>query len=114
MTGIRPLAGGGYHVDRSTQSGRGCPPLTCRKVIVAAGVLGTLELLFRCRDVLKTLPNISRQLGRIVRTNSEAIVGVVAPKGTEDLSQGVTISTDSTRMRTRTLRRIVSRPATPS
>ena len=96
VTGIRPLAGGGYQIDtvNPIRGGMLYPALTSRKVIVAAGVLGTLELLFRCRDVLKTLPNISQQLGCIVRTNSEAIVGVVAPEGIEDLSQGVTISTD--------------------
>jgi cholesterol oxidase len=96
VTGIRPLADGGYQVDmvNLVRSRKAYPALTGRKVIVAAGVLGTLELLFRCRDVLKTLPNVSQQLGRIVRTNSEAIVGIIAPEGTEDLSQGVTISTD--------------------
>jgi cholesterol oxidase len=96
VTGIRPLPSGGYQVDmvNPVRGGMACPSLTGRNVVLAAGVLGTLELLFRCRDVLKTLPNLSRQLGRIVRTNSEAIVGVVAPKGTEDVSQGVTISTD--------------------
>ncbi len=96
VTGIRPLAGEGYQVDmvNPVRGGTVHPALTSRKVIVAAGVLDTLELLFRCRDVRKTLPDISQQLGRIVRTNSEAIVGIVAPEGTEDLSQGVTISTD--------------------
>jgi cholesterol oxidase len=96
VTGIRPRAGGGFQVAMvdPIRNGTTYPTLTSRNVIVAAGVLGTLELFFRCRDVLKTLPNISRQLGCIVRTNSEAIVGVVAPEGTEDLSLGTTISTD--------------------
>lgn len=36
---------------------------TAKRVIVAAGSLGSTELLLRCRDQHKTLPNISRQLG---------------------------------------------------
>jgi cholesterol oxidase len=62
-------------------------------VVVAAGVLGTLELLFRCRDELGTLPRISAALGSRVRTNSEAVTAVLQPPG-EDLSQGPAISSD--------------------
>lgn len=50
--------------------------VTARNVIVSAGVLGTLELLFNCRDVARTLPGISNRLGHSVRTNSEALLGV--------------------------------------
>jgi len=63
-------------------------------VVVAAGVLGTLELLFRCKQVTKTLPDISRQLGVVVRTNSESIVGVLPKQEDLDLSHGTTISSD--------------------
>jgi cholesterol oxidase len=50
--------------------------VTARHVILAAGVLGTLRLLFQARDVDRTLPAVSDRLGSRVRTNSEAIVGV--------------------------------------
>ena len=63
-------------------------------MVVAAGVLGTLELLFRCKQVTKTLPDISRQLGVVVRTNSESIVGVLPKQEDLDLSHGTTISSD--------------------
>lgn len=63
-----------------------------RKVVLAAGVIGTLELLFRCRDELGTLPRVSRRLGERVRTNSEAIVGILSSDRTCDLSQGTAIS----------------------
>jgi cholesterol oxidase len=34
------------------------------KVVIAAGSLGTTELLLRCRDVLGSLPHVSRRLGK--------------------------------------------------
>jgi cholesterol oxidase len=46
-----------------------------RNVVVSAGVLGTMQLLFRCRDELNTLPNLSERLGDTVRSNSEAFGG---------------------------------------
>lgn len=96
VTAIRPLAGGGYRVDSIHPLGRRQPhaPLTAANVILAGGVLGTLKLLFRCRDELGTLPAISTQLGQVVRTNSEAIVGIVARDREADLSGGTTISSD--------------------
>lgn len=94
VTLLRPLADGGYLVEsRHPFTRRRYPPLRAREVVLAAGVLGTLKLLFRCREA-GTLPHLSPQLGRRVRTNSEAIVAVLAdsapPDGapTEDLSQG--------------------------
>ena len=63
-----------------------------RNVIVAAGVLGTVELLLNCRDEDRTLPLISPMLGQVVRSNSEALMGVTARKRDRDYSQGVAIS----------------------
>ena len=63
-----------------------------RNVIVSAGVIGTLELLFKCRDEDKTLPLISPSLGDKVRSNSEALMGVTARGRQQDFSQGVAIS----------------------
>jgi cholesterol oxidase len=63
-----------------------------RNVIVSAGVLGTVDLLLKCRDELKSLPLLSRQLGRQVRSNSEALMGVTARKDDVNYSQGVAIS----------------------
>jgi cholesterol oxidase len=61
-------------------------------VIVAAGVVGTLDLLFKCRDELRTLPNLSATLGDVVRTNGEAIVGALSPDPDDDLTHGTAIS----------------------
>ena len=63
-----------------------------RNVIVAAGALGTLRLLFRCRDVTGSLPQISPRLGERVRTNSEALMGSVSRTGETDYSKGVAIT----------------------
>lgn len=63
-----------------------------RNVIVAAGTIGTLELLFRCRDVTQSLDKISQTLGNRVRTNSENILGVVARADDVDYSRGIAIS----------------------
>jgi cholesterol oxidase len=94
-TRIRLLPGGGYEVDTENplDGGQKYPPLRARRVVIAAGVLGTLELLFRCREEHGTLPALSPRLGEVVRTNSEAIVGVVARDRKADLSEGPTSST---------------------
>jgi cholesterol oxidase len=62
-----------------------------RNVIIAAGALGTLELLFRCREITRSLPNISNQLGDRVRTNNENILGVTTRNRDTDLSKGIAI-----------------------
>lgn len=63
-----------------------------RNVIVAAGALGTMELLFRCRDITRSLPKISAKLGDNVRTNSENIMGVTTRDKHIDHSQGIAIT----------------------
>lgn len=63
-----------------------------RNVIVAAGALGTLRLLFHNRDVTRTLPDLSPRLGERVRTNSEALLGVTARTGQTDYSEGIAIT----------------------
>ena len=98
VTSIRPLGApdgsDGYAVtsertgswirkDRRTQTARG--------VIVAAGALGTNQLLAQCkRD--GTLPRISDRLGQLVRTNSEAMTAVTTP---DDRGWGRSVSITS-------------------
>jgi cholesterol oxidase len=60
-------------------------------LVVSAGVLGTLKLLFDQKHVHKTLPNLSSTLGESVRTNSESLLGVVGPRGSK-YNNGVAIS----------------------
>jgi cholesterol oxidase len=95
---VRPLVGAndgsaGYEVRtvKSTAWIRRQPRrFTCRAVVFAASSLGTMELLFRLKEK-KSLPAISRQLGKHVRTNSESLIGARIPRCSEDLSQGIAI-----------------------
>ena len=91
---IQPLPQGGYavHSVNPVDGNRRWPVLRAERVILAGGVMGTLSLLFHCRDVAKSLPKISARLGEIVRTNSEAVVGILDPDPEADLGKGPTIS----------------------
>ena len=71
---------------------KGKGTVRARNVIVSAGVLGTVDLLLKCRDETRSLPLLSRRLGRRVRSNSEALMGVTARDTAVDYSQGVAIS----------------------
>lgn len=95
---VKPLNGvadgsAGYEVtavDSLSMLPRNRRRFTCRGVVFAASSLGTMELLFRLRDK-GSLPGITRQLGRFVRTNSESLIGVRVPGSKQDLSTGVAI-----------------------
>ncbi len=67
------------------------PTYQAKKVIVAAGVLGTLSLLLQCRDRYGTLKNISQRLGDIVRTNGESLLGATSFDSSKDFSKGIAI-----------------------
>jgi len=64
--------------------------VTARTVVLAGGVLGTVPLLMECRET-GALPHLSDQIGNIVRTNSEALLGVTS-KSRKDLWEGVAIA----------------------
>ncbi len=97
---IRPLTGhqedgARYEVWYRRTTGWRHPhgePLRARNVIVSAGTLGTLRLLFRCRDRTRTLRAISGRLGDLVRTNNEALLGSVARTAAVDYSRGLAIT----------------------
>ena len=63
---------------------------TSRGVVFSASSLGTTELLFHLKEK-GSLPDISGQLGKHVRTNSESLLSVRIPGSREDLSKGVAI-----------------------
>lgn len=97
VSDIRPLTtddGARYEViyRRSTALVARRSSVRARSVIVAAGTLGTLELLFRCREVTRSLPRLSPRLGERVRTNSENILGVTARGREVDFSKGIAIT----------------------
>lgn len=79
-------------IDPLAKSGGGSvTSVTARDVVLAAGVLGTTQLLLANRDRWRTLPRLSPSLGTQVRTNSEAFAAVLHPVGT-DITLGTTIS----------------------
>ncbi|PWH12339.1 MAG: GMC family oxidoreductase [Anaerolineae bacterium] len=63
-----------------------------RHVIFSAGVMGTMNLLLRLRDVKKSLPHLSPRLGDQVRTNSEALLGSLARGSDVNYSEGISIT----------------------
>lgn len=97
---IRPLPAGQsdgaryevVYVKTSAIVRRGKRVVRARNVVVSSGALGTMRLLFRCRDVTRSLPKISRRLGEMVRTNSEALLGGVARGRDVDYSKGIAIT----------------------
>lgn len=95
VTHVEPLAAGGYRVHRQHPWDRSVsyPPLRARKVILAGGSLGTQEILFASRDRYRSLPKLPASLGEHVRTNSEAIVSILANDEAVDVTKGATIST---------------------
>jgi cholesterol oxidase len=63
-----------------------------KNVVFSAGALGTLRLLFRCRDITRSLANISPRLGDVVRTNSESLMGVTSRGMETNYSEGIAIT----------------------
>ncbi|WP_342375123.1 GMC oxidoreductase [Myxococcus stipitatus] len=93
-TWVRPLPGGGYEVEARQGSGwlpRRKRRFLARNVIFAGGVLGTLDLLLRLKEHPEGLPRLSERLGDGVRTNSEALIGIISGRKELDLSKGIAI-----------------------
>jgi cholesterol oxidase len=90
---IEPIESG-YRIEVvNPLNGKRYPPLTTRRLILSAGVLGSLELLFRSRAAGR-LPDLSPMLGQRVRTNSEAVVASLSKDKHVDISHGPAISSD--------------------
>ena len=64
---------------------------TAAHVVVAAGTYNTQKLLHKMKST-GVLPKISDQLGKLSRTNSEALTGSIMPKGGTDFSKGSAIT----------------------
>jgi cholesterol oxidase len=91
---VRALPDGGYaitHERTGAWFARDRQVITAERVVLAAGVLGTVKLLLEAR-LRGSLPRLSDAVGRLVRTNSEAILGVTTPTPTESWSRGVAIT----------------------
>jgi cholesterol oxidase len=93
---IQPLPGGGYLLSwrRSTSlvgGERGA--MRARKVVLSAGVLGSVPLLLDCKRT-GALPHLSDHVGDVVRTNSEALLGITSRSKT-GLWEGTAIQAEA-------------------
>ena len=93
---VAPRPSGGYEVHvkfTKAKTGRRSARrvLTADQVVFAASSLGTQRLLHRMRDE-GHLPKLSERLGFLSRTNSESIMGAIAPDTKVDYSQGIAIT----------------------
>jgi cholesterol oxidase len=93
VTRVVPVDAGYELETRSTTSllPRSGPKLRAKRVVLAAGVLGTVELLLKNRDQYRTLPQVSPRLGDFVRTNGESLLGATSFDAHRDLSRGIAI-----------------------
>ncbi len=88
------LPGGGYEVTTEYPGAwvsKRRRSFSAEQVIFSAGVLGNLKLLGALKERGR-LPNLSPRLGRLVRTNSEAIIAAETYNRDQDYSTGVTIT----------------------
>ncbi|MCI0748884.1 MAG: GMC family oxidoreductase [Verrucomicrobia subdivision 3 bacterium] len=94
VNNIEPIAGGyRVHSSRVDAGRRVATNQTARRVIVAAGSLGSTELLLRCKMETKSLPRISAFLGRNWCSNGDFLTPAVHLGRTVHPSIGPTIST---------------------
>lgn len=84
----------GYWIHTITPTGLfGFPKrkFKTKGIVLAAGVLGTLKLLFKMKEK-NIMPKISNKLGHFVRTNSESIIGVTTKRKDLSFSEGTAIT----------------------
>ncbi|WP_235738623.1 GMC oxidoreductase [Nocardioides alcanivorans] len=91
VTDVVPRRLGGYLVTTRRTGGRKQTVFTADHVIFSAASLGTQRLLHRLRD-RGSLPRISRRLGELSRSNSEAVLGARSRRTDVDFTRGVAIT----------------------
>ncbi|MEM9547152.1 MAG: GMC oxidoreductase [Bacteroidota bacterium] len=81
----------GYEVTykSSTAFFKSKKKIKSKGVIFSGGVLGTIKLLLKLKK--KSLPNLSDELGKNIRTNNETLVSVSTLDDNNDFSRGVAI-----------------------
>ena len=97
---VRPLhlvksiaeAQGGWQVQFDRLDNGTAGTITARLLVVAGGSLNSTELLLRCRDKLKTLPNLSQRLGVDWSSNGDFLTPAAYLGRKLQPSQGPTIT----------------------
>ncbi|HYU14907.1 MAG TPA: GMC oxidoreductase, partial [Candidatus Acidoferrum sp.] len=96
---VEPDPDGGYRLEvreGASSGGRRLRRYRADQVILAGGVLGTLDLLLRMRERARRRPgtglaHLSPHVGDFVRTNSEVLMGITTRRRDVDLSRGIAI-----------------------
>lgn len=100
---IEPIEDGGYRVHFKVLGPGGGEPgsVVGRRLVLAAGTLGTNQLLLRARDVHRTLPRLGAMLGKGFSINGDFLLDgtekakrVIDPVTGPSITSGVDCSTD--------------------
>jgi cholesterol oxidase len=83
---------GGYQIETRGTFSAETKTFHAERVIFSGGVMGTVPLLLKLKEDPTALPKLSERVGGAIRTNSEALIGVVAPDSPDDYSTGVAIT----------------------
>jgi cholesterol oxidase len=94
VTAVIPLGKNGkagYEVNyrSSTKLFNKRAAIKTRGIIFAGGVLGTVKLLHKLKKT--TLPELSNQVGKDIRTNNESLIGVPSLQKDKDFTSGLAI-----------------------
>ncbi|MEY4677801.1 MAG: hypothetical protein RI992_516, partial [Actinomycetota bacterium] len=89
VTKVEQLSDGSWVITARKSSAwfGGKRRFSASQVVMAAGTYNTQKLLHKMKST-DVLPKISDQLGKLSRTNSEALTGSIMPKGGTDFSKG--------------------------
>jgi cholesterol oxidase len=91
VTDVRPRGGGGYDVrTRRTGNPLHRRTFSAEQVVFAGNALNTQNLLHQLRR--ESLPRLSRRVGELSRTNSEAVLSARAADKHADYTPGVAIT----------------------
>ena len=91
---LEPLDTSGYTVQfERIEDGRLIPgAVTADRVVLAAGSLGSTELLLRCRDQFRTLPKVTARLGYGWSSNGDFLTPAIYSGRTVSPTRGPTIT----------------------
>lgn len=93
VTHVAPRDEGGYRVETKASFGKHhSQEFTADRMIFCGGVMGTMPLLLQMKEDPTGLPQLSDRVGDFVRSNSEALFGIVSPDKNENFSKGVAIT----------------------
>ena len=92
VIGVKPCRGGYEVISRKSTGLRHTEKkYRAQGVVFSGGVMGSVKLLMKCKSE-GLLPKISDQLGNLVRTNSEALLGVKSKDKSVDWNDQIAIT----------------------